>query len=242
MGKGFWELFSDSFNEYGKKFFPILKVYTFLYLIPLIVLSILILILFAGISSSLGFSVLETGTLEFNEFFAQANTGAIATLIIGFIIFFPALIVLYFWTSISYVQIGLSNKEIPFRDTFAFARKNFWRYLSLTLLTIICLIPLFILLVIPGIIFLVFWTFASYILLSGNDGAWESMKKSKALVKGRWWRVFGYLLLIIVIVFVVDTILGIIPFVGSIISSLVLTPFMILFFKNFWIDLKGKKS
>lgn len=242
MGKGFWELFGDSFNEYGKKFFPILKVYAFLYLIPLIVLSILILILFAGISSSLGFSVLETGTLEFNEFFAQANTGAIATLIIGFVIFFLALIVLYFWTSISYVQIGLSNKEIPFRDTFAFARKNFWRYLGLTLLTIICLIPLFILLVIPGIIFLVFWTFASYILLSGNDGAWESMKKSKALVKGRWWRVFGYLLLIVVIVFVVDTILGIIPFVGSIISSLVLTPFMILFFKNFWIDLKGKKS
>ena len=62
MGKGFGELFGDTFNEYIKKFFPILKIFVFLYLIPLVVVSIFLLILFAGTFSSLGISVLKTGS------------------------------------------------------------------------------------------------------------------------------------------------------------------------------------
>ena len=163
-------------------------------------------------------------------------------LFIGIFLFVIALGVFYVLATVSYIYTGFSKPEnLSFDKTFAFARKNFWRYAGLALLTIVCLIPLYMLLIIPGIIFTVFWIFSSYIFLSGNNGAWESMKQSKVLVKGKWWRVFGYGLLLSVIIIVISLVLKFVPFLGSIVSSLVITPFMILFFKNFYIDLKKNR-
>ena len=240
MGKGFGELFSSTFGEYLKKFVPILKIFVFLYLIPMVIVAILLVILFTGVYSSLGVSVLKTGSFDLSQVaLSQGDIGSLVLLFLGIFVFVIVLGIFYVWMAASYVYISFSKGgELPFDKTFAFARKNFWRYVGLTLLTIVCLIPLYILLIIPGIIFTVFWAFSSYILLSGNVRAWDSMKQSKALVKGRWWRVFGYGLLLLLIIFVISFVAGFIPFVGSIVSSLVLTPFMILFFKNFWLELK----
>lgn len=48
------------------------------------------------------------------------------------------------------------------------------------------------LLVVPAIIFMVFYTFSTIIVaLSGRSGV-EALRYSKQLVAGRWWRVFGY--------------------------------------------------
>lgn len=42
----------------------------------------------------------------------------------------------------------------------------------------------------------ILWAFAPYIIVDMNKGVFASMKESKKIVKGKWWRTFGYLLLI----------------------------------------------
>lgn len=242
MKRGFWKLFGDSINEYGEKFIPILKVFFFLYFIPLVVIGVLVLLLFTGVYASLGKSVLESGSVDVSQLI-QSNVVSLGSLILFVIIFGIILAIFYFLTSLSYIYIGFSNKkDLSFKDVFSFAREYFWRYVGVSLLVIICLIPLYILLIIPGIIFTVFWAFSCYIMVNEKTKAWESMKKSKALVKGRWWGVFGFILLFFIFFFIASLIFGLIPFIGGVISSLVLTPFLIFFFKNFYLDLKSNKK
>ncbi len=60
----------------------------------------------------------------------------------------------------------------------------------------ILLMFLYLALIVPGIIFSIFWAFGMIIfVLSGKKGIMESLGVSKNLVKGRWWEVFGLLLL-----------------------------------------------
>jgi len=242
MGKGFWGLLRESITEYGQKFASILKVFLFLYLIPLVVITILTLIFFASVYSSALVSIVQSGTFDAKQFFATSDVSPLPLILFAFVVGI-IFAVFYFWTSIAYINISLeTKKDIPFNSAFKFARKNFWRYVGLVFLTIILLIPLFILLIVPGIIFLFFWMFSCFILLKDNSKIWESMKKSKALVSGKWWRVFGYSLLIFILLFIASFIFGSIPFVGSIASYLVFVPIMILFFKNFYLELKKNSS
>ena len=242
MKKGFWKLFGDSINEYGEKLIPIFKIFFFLYFIPLLIIGFLVLLLFSGVYASLGKSVLETGSLDIQEL-VKSQAVPLFSLIVFMVVFGIILAIFYFLTSLSYTYIGFANKkDLSFNTVLGFARKYFWRYVGLSLLVIVCLIPLYILLIIPGIIFTVFWAFSSYIMVNEKTKIRESMKKSRALVKGRWWKVFGFGLLFLLIFVIVSAIVNIIPFIGGIISSLVLTPFLILFFKNFYLDLKGKES
>lgn len=53
--------------------------------------------------------------------------------------------------------------------------------------------------IIPGIYFSIAWGFYLFgIGLSGKKG-WDALKYSKSLVKGKWWRTFGYLWLLSII-------------------------------------------
>lgn len=48
-----------------------------------------------------------------------------------------------------------------------------------------------ILFIIPGIIFMVWFAFSTYAIILDKHGAMESLRMSKALVKGRWWEAFS---------------------------------------------------
>ncbi|MFH1915953.1 MAG: hypothetical protein ABIJ21_01695 [Nanoarchaeota archaeon] len=71
--------------------------------------------------------------------------------------------------------------------------------IGLSILTLIFIIPLFILFIIPGLIFSIYWSFNINALISENQSIWQSFKRSKDLVKNKWWTVFGYLLLVTII-------------------------------------------
>jgi hypothetical protein len=243
MKKGFWSLFGNSINEYSEKFIPILKVFFFLYFIPLMVIGFLVLLLFSGVYASFGESVLKSGSVDISQIIKDQAVPLLSLIVFG-IIFGIILAIFYFLAGLSYIYIGFSNKkDLSFNTVLGFAKKYFWRYVGLSLLVIVCLIPLYILLIIPGVIFTVFWAFSAYIMINEKTKIRESMKKSMVLVKGRWWKVFGYGLLFFLIYVIVSLIINLVPFIGSMISSLVLTPFLILFFKNFYLNLKlNKKS
>ena len=126
----------------------------------------------------------------------------------------------------------------------------FWKYLGLSIVLIIFLFLLFLLLIIPGIIFLIYWLFAPYVLIAENKKIMESLKRSKEIVKGRWWHVFGYFLLFSIILGIILFILtipnfflssGILKLIINQVYTLISVPLSLLFFRNFYYDLIKNK-
>lgn len=66
------------------------------------------------------------------------------------------------------------------------------------------------LLIVPGIIWGVYYTFSTFVVAQGSLWGKEALDYSKALVKGRWWITLGVTLLISLIVFGLLTIVWII--------------------------------
>jgi len=238
--KGFGELFSGSLSEFGKKFVMILKAFLFLYFIPSIILMLIfglvVLIAYPG-STNVFAEIASSGFTNFDV----SSVPGVAWLVVLFVLIIVVLVVLMILLNISYIHIAFLDKEKSFREVLGVAKKFFWKYLWLVIIMGLLLILLFILLIIPGVIFMIYWIFASYILMNEKKGAWESLKRSKQIVKGRWWRTFGFMILIALVAIVVSLVAGFIPFIGGFVSTLILSPFITIFLKNFYLDMKGKK-
>lgn len=117
-----------------------------------------------------------------------------------------------------------------------------------SLLLIVFLIPLFILLIIPGIIFGIYWTFSLYALVIDKTSISGALKKSHDVVRGRWWKVFGYVILLglIVVIFsgITGAIFGVFGIAGYFLQTAVVTltsVFSAVFMNTFYLGLKGSK-
>lgn len=134
-------------------------------------------------------------------------------------------IVYYTWVYIAFAKTIfniLNNEQVEWKDTFKNSSHLIWPSIySLVLANLIILFGA-VLLIIPGIIFLVWFTFYSQAILFENKSGFNALKASKDLVVGRWfliaWRTI-----------VIGVIFGII----NIILSLGLS-FLIRSFNNFW--------
>lgn len=93
-----------------------------------------------------------------------------------------------------------------------------WQLLLLQLLTSLIVGFGILLLIIPGIIFGVWFAFAMYVLILENRGVTEALGRSKELVRGHFWTVLGYNLLFGIIMMIIAGFLQmVVPFVGSLI-------------------------
>lgn len=84
-----------------------------------------------------------------------------------------------------------------YRDSLPF----FFRYIGLSILMSVILLVGFLLLVIPGIILSVWFAFATFILVLERASIIQSLKRSREYVRGRWWGVFGRLIVMSIIAF-----------------------------------------
>jgi hypothetical protein len=114
-------------------------------------------------------------------------------------------------------------------------------YSLAVILGLICLI-------VPGIYLFVRWGFVMYAIVSQNCSAIEGFKYSSELIKGRWWAVFGSMLLVIALllpIFFVTGIIGAIfatqSIVMAIISSIVIllvTPPLAMYYVKLYMRLQ----
>ena len=94
------------------------------------------------------------------------------------------------------------------------------------------------LLIVPGIIFSVWFSLAPYVyIFEGLKGS-KALSRSKELVKGRTFAVFGRLLLFIILAILVSSISRL----GFLINSLFVMPFGIAYMYTMYEDLKMIKS
>ncbi len=107
-----------------------------------------------------------------------------------------------------------NNKPIDYKQAFQKAIQR-WTSAIITLIIMgLCLIVLYIALVIPGIIFTVFWSFAVFAVALNYKNGFEALRYSKSLVTGKWWKVFGYLI-----------VFGLLSLVAGIVATLPLLPY-----------------
>lgn len=248
-GLSFGSVLSATFDEYKKHFSVFIRILLVLYLLPNAVLAIL--------SQVFAYSVKEASLTNNLASLYTVGIAGVAVLLL-FTIFSVLLIWLMNISIIKIVTYRRASQEVTLQKIFEDAKKSLAGYAGLSLLQGLAILCLIILLIIPGIIFSVFWSFSAYFLILENKGITESMKESKQLVKGRWWKVFGYSLLFGLIVFglafgaglvisILSIFLNMIPYAGPVIAqvlsdsiSMFFIPLGVIFYQIFYERLKAE--
>ncbi len=96
--------------------------------------------------------------------------------------------------------------------------------------------------IIPGIIFSVWFKFADYVLVVENLKGPKALSKSKFLVQGYWWNVFGKMFVLSILAGIVMLVLSFIPLIGVLIALVTIFPFSRVFYFLLYQDLKRLKE
>lgn len=124
-----------------------------------------------------------------------------------------ALIAASIFMSIAMV-FAVVDPSIAIRRAFARSKPYFWQYTLLSILVSLTIFAGFVLLIVPGIIFMVWFGFSYYALLLEDVRGIEAMKRSRALVKGKWWAVFGRVAALILIGLAFGIVIGLFSTIG----------------------------
>jgi hypothetical protein len=108
-----------------------------------------------------------------------------------------------------------------------------------------------VLIIVPGLILITIWAVIVPVIVIEGSGALASFGRSQQLVRGRAWHVFGTLVLVWLILFAVDIILGVIfsfvPYairdgLASVISGTLVAPFIALVVTLMYFRLVGSAA
>lgn len=97
-----------------------------------------------------------------------------------------------------------------------------------------------VLLIVPGIIIAVWFSMTSFIVMMEGKNGWSALAASKDYVKGRWTKVFVYLLVMAVLALVIPLVLNLIgKNIGQLIGNLLITPWTIAYCYEVYKTLKN---
>ncbi len=120
---------------------------------------------------------------------------------------------------------GFYNKSIDFRLLLKQSLSKWSSVFFVDLVTVVFVFGLTLLFIVPGIIYAIYWSFAVCATVLRDKTGTNALKYSKNLVKGRWWTVFGYFLIITFVV-------GLVAFGFSFIKMLLFKVFFSVSFKT----------
>ena len=178
MGLNFSSVLNDSFKDFKNSFMKFILLGLFLYFIPGII----------QVAFTLAFGFTSPAMILQQPKWVWAAA----------VLIMLVMSVLYTILSISLLLI-LKNNKLSVTDAIKGSMKYFWKSILFGIVVFFLMVLLFMLLIIPGIIFMIYWLFSFYFLILEDCGIGESLDESKKIVKGRWWKVFGYSLLIFII-------------------------------------------
>lgn len=143
-----------------------------------------------------------------------------------------------------FIAVQYHATDIGFSDSYAYAWSKLGTAFVTSILVSLAVGGLTLTIIgIPLAIYIgVNWCFAlPYVVIKGT-GITEALSKSYALVKGNWWRVLGINLMFAVIMFGINSVAGVIPILGWMISAIVGTPVVILGLVLLYFDLRVRKQ
>jgi len=96
-----------------------------------------------------------------------------------------------------------AHRKITLKQCFLAAKERWLDLLLTSLLSAVILLGLTLLLIVPGIIYYIYYLFFSVIVVLKDLKYKEALDYSKNLVKGRWWKIFGFFLVLFALSFVI---------------------------------------
>ena len=236
--KSFGEIFNEAFAAYKKHFSLFIKVSFILYFIPTLILG----------GTYVWFALTNPQNTMMIELLDNLNgiISAIFTMLLTF-------------TVIKILLVKRTKEELSVGEALKEGSQHFGEGIVLSIIMGFALIFLYLLFIIPGIIFSIYWTFAFYALITDKVGFKKAMSHSKQVVKGRWWTVAWYSFLqglivglvsmiVLLPVYVVTVVMGVFAknlyliggvtlIITAIVQMLVL-PFSLTFMEKFYLSLK----
>jgi hypothetical protein len=88
------------------------------------------------------------------------------------------------------------DEDPDWRESLRFARSRLGPLLWLSFLMVVCLAPAFLACILPGLYLYVAWSVAAPVLLVEDVRGWSALKRSRQLVKGRFWPTVAVLILV----------------------------------------------
>ena len=149
------------------------------------------------------------------------------------------------------VSIIERERKIGIKEAFALGRGKILSYLWVSILTGLAVVVGLLLLIVPGIIFAVWFSFASYVLIAEGVTGTRALSRSKELVSGYWWAIFWRFLALVVIAIIISIIVGLIKEliglskqidISSFFNSLVFSPFAAVYTFLIYEELKRIKG
>jgi len=205
-------LFSQTWSIYKKRFFTLMLIM----LVPIIVIASLSAFLAIG-STSLIFFIYSKFSLGGLAILPMI---LIAAIFIGIFILFIQL-----WGPLALMYAVSHNEERmgfiqAYKISLSKMRPFSW------LLFLVCFITLggFALLIVPGIIFSILFTFAIFIFINEDLRGMNALLKSRDYIKDIWWSVLSRLLVVGLLSFIISLLIGLItPSSHFSITSIVLS-------------------
>jgi len=210
---GIGELFRRSWEIYRSRIGVLLPVY-------LLSIVIFLAVFGAGVGVSLVAGLL-----------AQSTRGPV--IVLGTLAGFIAAMVAFFW-ALAALTFAVVDQKIGVREAFGKGWERIMAFAWLYFLSGFIITGGYFLLIIPGLIFMVWFVFGQFILAEEDQRGMQALLKSKEYVKGQWFGVLGRL----VVVWLVSAGLGMIPFIGPLLS-LLFVPFIVIYLYLLYQDLKA---
>jgi hypothetical protein len=250
----FESVFSKTWKEYRKNFRAILLLTLIFIGIPFVLGTITLYWLASGDASF--FQALITEEVE-----QVSGTVAGSLFLLGLFS-----IILYVIYEAGLVKDSLKGKFDLMKTTNS-GKKNFWKLVWFMVVTVFFLILLFLLFIIPGIIFLIYWFLGIYVYFDSNKTVIQSLRTSFYMVKGNWWRMLGYSLILFLGLAIIGGVISLIGYPAQqmikdvtepsidmffanvimqglveLIYTMISVPFVVLFYKNIYLELRGKSK
>lgn len=210
-----------------------------------IVVAPMLLTFFIMIIFFIGLGVL--GIMEESSLASSLSENIIVLFIFSilFFIFFALVFIIQIWSQVAFIHAIKENKDMGIKKAYQESKGKIKSFFWVSLLTGFIIMGGFIFFAIPGFIFAVWFSFATFIVIAEDLKGMNAILKSREYVRNYWWSVlwrflFMYIVLIGVMI-VASIILILIPFLVNLVF-LVLTPLMMVYMFLIYKNLKEIKG
>jgi hypothetical protein len=159
--------------------------------------------------------------------------------ILLFLIVVAIVILLSVWMQVAMMYVVKErNNPMGVKQALSAGWSKISSFVWIGFLSCLAVLGGFILFIIPGIIFSIWFCMSTYVFVAEGVVGTKALSQSKQLVSGNWWGVLGRFFVAGLIMMVVSWI----PFVGSIANLLFITPFFVIYSYLMYEDLKRLKG
>lgn len=108
----------------------------------------------------------------------------------------------------SMLLVSDKGRDMTVKQAYQEGRSRVAGYIWVSFCTGIFVLLWLLLLVIPGLVMMIYYSFSLWVFLVEGLRGMKAIKRSKELVKGHWWAVFGRMAAIMLVYFVINGILS----------------------------------